>query len=518
MDPRRFANQFLMLAMLAVIGFLLVYIPPQALNQVDRMFKVSPWLGYAYVTVITVGAVLFLVSSIWMVAKLYLRTRAKNKKKERRSRNPSELTAKEREHEIDENLAAIETLQADESGGELRRQLDPLVQKMESKREAQRFEIVAFGTISSGKSSLLNALAGREIFQTDARGGTTTRRGEIDWPGRDQLILVDTPGLGEVDGAEHVHLAAESVKNADLVLLVVDGPLRASEFELLEKLAEMEKRILVCLNKEDWYSAESRGRLVGQLTEQVSEFVSAADVLAVRSQPVERTRVRIMAGGEEATETVEVPADISELATRMLQVVDRDGKDLLLANLLLQSRGLVEEARSKVKESLDKEAWSIVDAYMWGAGGAAALSPFPLVDLAAGFAISTKMVVDLAKIYKQPVDLDMAVNLLGQLGKNLIAILGVSAVTPAVTSAVGSMLKTVPGAGTIAGGLMQGVVQAVITRWIGAIFIAYFRNEMQTPEGGLAQLARRQWDHVTSVNELRKIVGEARRRFFSNEE
>ena len=43
---------------------------------------------------------------------------------------------------------------------------------------------------------------------------------------------------------------------------------------------------------------------------------------------------------------------------------------------------------------------------MWGAGGAAALSPFPLLDLAAGCAISTKMVVELAKVYRQDVDLN----------------------------------------------------------------------------------------------------------------
>ena len=72
---------------------------------------------------------------------------------------------------------------------------------------------------------------------------------------------------------------------------------------------------------------------------------------------------------------------------------------------------------------------------MWGAGGAAAISPLPLLDLAAGSAVSVKMVVDLAKVYHQDVDFQVAVNLLGQLGKNLLGILGVSAATPAVTAA-----------------------------------------------------------------------------------
>lgn len=183
-----------------------------------------------------------------------------------------------------------------------------------------------------------------------------------------------------------------------------------------------------------------------------------------------------------------------------------------MANLLLQSRGLVEQARQQVKESLDQQAWRIVDKYMWGAASAAALSPFPLVDIAAGCAISTKMVIDLGRVYRQEIDIEAAVSLLAQLGKNLVGMAGVGLATPAVASAVGSMLKTVPGAGTIAGGLLQGAVQALLTRWIGAVFISYFGDEMQRPDEGLSGIARREWQRLTSVSELRKLVQTARQR------
>ena len=78
----------------------------------------------------------------------------------------------------------------------MRRELEPLIRELEEKREEQTLEIVAFGTVSSGKSSLLNASAGRDVFVTDARGGTTLQRNEIPWPGIDRVLLVDTPGLG----------------------------------------------------------------------------------------------------------------------------------------------------------------------------------------------------------------------------------------------------------------------------------------------------------------------------------
>jgi uncharacterized protein (DUF697 family) len=353
-------------------------------------------------------------------------------------------------------------------------------------------------------------LAGREVFQTDPRGGTTMRRQEIPWPGNDQVRLVDTPGLGEVEGAERVATAAEAANDADLVLMVVDGPLRDSEHRLLARLGEMEKRVLLCLNKADWYEAEEQAKLLGQLASQVRGVVQSDDVLAVRSQPVMRTRVRVLAGGGEQEEQVTEPPDIAPLAARMLQVVRRDGHDLLLANLLLQSRGLVEEARRRVQQALDKRAWEIVDRYTWACGAMAALSPLPLLDLFASSALTVKMVVDLGRVYRQEIDANIAVNLLAQLGKNLIAILGVNAAAPLVASAVASLLKTVPIAGSIAGGALQGLVQALVTRWIGVVFIEFYKTEMQMPPEGLANLARREWQRLTSPAELVKFVQQAR--------
>jgi hypothetical protein len=106
------------------------------------------------------------------------------------------------------------------------------------------------------------------------------------------------------------------------------------------------------------------------------------------------------------------------------------------------------------------------------------------------------------------------VTLLAQLGKNLVAILGVNLAAPAVTAVIASLLKgTVPLAGQFAGGLLQGIVQALVTRWIGAVFIGYFKAEMQMPSEGLANLARREWQRLTSPAELVKLVQQARQVF-----
>ena len=82
--------------------------------------------------------------------------------------------------------------------GTEREQLASRLDLERTKLTEQTIEITAFGTISSGKSSLLNALVGKPVFVTDVRGGTTTLRNETDWPGYGKVRLIDTPGLGEI--------------------------------------------------------------------------------------------------------------------------------------------------------------------------------------------------------------------------------------------------------------------------------------------------------------------------------
>lgn len=505
-------DKLLFIVALAIVGALLVFLPPKIVDQYDRIKQFGPPWTYLYFGLVGTGVAIFLTLAgigFWSVWK---NTREKRQKQQRREKNPSELSAGEKQQELTDNLAAVEQYRAAEGmKTDLKQELAGLSEKVKEKQAAQRLEIVAFGTISSGKSSLMNALAGRDVFQTDPRGGTTLQRQQVPWPGDDQVLLVDTPGLGEIDGQERLAVAAESARDADLVLLVVDGPLRDSEFTLLKRLGEMEKRVIVCLNKEDWYAAEDQPKLIGQLSEQLKGIVEPEHIVAVRASSSQRTRVRVLSDGSEAESSVTVPPEIAPLAEQMMRTVRRDGRDLLLANLLLQSRGLVDHAKAKVKAALDARAWEIVDTYTWAAGGAAAVSPMVL-DILIGSGITAKMIVDLAKVYKQPIDTTIAMNLLAQLGKNLVAILGVNAAAPAIAAGIAGLLKTVPVAGTIAGGALQGLTQAFVTRWIGSVFIGYFQTEMTAPAEGLSNIALAEWRKLTTPTELLKFVQAAKER------
>ena len=501
----------LLIVYLAVAAYALVSWLPTVVGGYRTISESYPYLGYTYVGVVATGAALLLGISGYFLWKLWRNSRNKKLARDRRQHNPSELNASEQQAELRANISTSQSFALDQQvSAELRAEIERSLTAIEKKHAQERLEIVAFGTISSGKSSLLNALAGRTVFVSDIVGGTTTVRSEVPWPGNEQVVLVDTPGLAEVGGEERAAIAARAAKNADLVLLVVDGPLKSYEVELVKQLHDMEKRIVVCLNKEDWYGTDEEVHLALQISQQLPG-ISAADVVAVRSAVVKRERIRVTPSGEEITEEVEMPPNVAPLAERLLEIVQKDGRQLLLANLLLQSRGLVDESKERVRGVLDKRADELITRYMWAAGGAAGINPFPLLDLAGGSAITVKMVIELAHIYKQSIDADGVVKMLEQLGKNLVAMVGATAASPAVAAAIGSALKTVPGIGTIAGGLVQGIVQALVTRWIGNVFKEYYRRDMKAPPGGVAEIARDQWQLLTQADSLRKLIQSGRR-------
>jgi len=493
----------LLLIMSAGVGYALFRVPGYVIEYYDMASKHGPVIAYLYLAAVSLG--LLIIAAVYLRVGLILmkNTRRKKKRVAQQTLDPSQMTDRQIEEAIESQLETVQQVAGDlDQAGADRGELDTHVAVLEHKRESQTLEIIAFGTISSGKSALLNALCGREVFQTNVIGGTTTTRNEVPWTGGDRVMLVDTPGIGEIDSEDHARIAKEAAHDADLVLLVLDGPLRESEFETLKVLGGLKKPLHVCLNKTDWYGDQQKNDLIRQISKQVRPWVDSRDVTSVQARPISQTRIRVKPDGSEEQEDLDVPPDIGVLARRMLGTVDRDGRDMLLANLLLRSRALADDAREQVQDALDQRANQIVNLYMWRAGAVAAVVPLPVVDLAAGVAISTKMVVELARVYRQEIDLNTAEQMLKQMSKNLVGVLGSHAVTPTIGALVGSALKGVPGIGTLTGGTIQGLTQALVTRWVGKVFIEYFKNEMRPPKGGLAGLGRRQWEQVSKAKEI----------------
>lgn len=495
-SPRLVQTYLLVAALILVIGGTLVA------SFYLRVSEVNAAVGYVYLGGVGLGGLILL----YWLARGWLYLRRKRRSSELGAADALETARRMSDSEVEAEIAreidrARRIAGEDASIPEMKREIAERVEKIQPKLESRALEIVAFGTINSGKSSLLNMLAGEDVFTRDVRGGTTIIRNEVPWPGHDRVRLVDTPGLGEVGGEARERVAVEAAKDADLVLFVVEGPLRDFEVNALSQLTrQLGKRVVICLNKEDWYTPEERERLLAQIRELTGAMVPAEDTVAVRARPGRRVRLRVLPDGSEEEEEVALEPDIAPLARRMMDIVEKDGRDLLMANLLLRARGIVHEARESVRDLLDRHAREIVFATTWKAALAAAVNPLPVADIGVAFGLLAKMGLDLGRVYRQDVDLAAIERLLGDL-KRIAATLGAASVGA-------SAIKSFPGMGTLAGGLLQGLTQALLARWVGRVFIEFFRNGMQAPEGSLDALAKAQWKQVTTPVELNSLIRE----------
>jgi tRNA modification GTPase len=126
--------------------------------------------------------------------------------------------------------------------------------------DARRGELVreglfltVIGPPNAGKSSLVNALAGRDVAIVSETAGTTRDVIEVRMDlGGFAVILADTAGLraaGEQVEAEGVRRALARAETADLVLLLLDGSVEETTYEIKKNIVNLPS--LTVWNKAD---------------------------------------------------------------------------------------------------------------------------------------------------------------------------------------------------------------------------------------------------------------------------
>ena len=223
---------------------------------------------------------------------------------------------------------------SDRERQELQREFAQL-NDMLSKLDHGQVELVVFGEISTGKSALINALLGDAVADVDVQGGWTREIQRSEWktceyrvPGlnRSGVLLVDTPGINEVEGQERAELAEEAARRADLILFVTDSDLNEVEHAALKQLSALKKPLMLVLNKKDLYSPEQRSRLLEVLTrERLPGLMPLDHVVMTSADPREVEYVIEDAQGNTRHEWRRPEPDIQDLKAKILEILDRDG-------------------------------------------------------------------------------------------------------------------------------------------------------------------------------------------------
>ena len=120
------------------------------------------------------------------------------------------------------------------------------IESISNKLRLGEVHIAAFGRVGVGKSSLLNALLQRQAFSSSPLHGETTQEARERWQTLQEshLVLIDTPGIDEMDGGEREKLARDISKRVDVILMLCEGDLTDSEFRALRELCAAGRTVL----------------------------------------------------------------------------------------------------------------------------------------------------------------------------------------------------------------------------------------------------------------------------------
>lgn len=344
------------------------------------------------------------------------------------------------------------------------------IEAMIEKLEQGQIHVAVFGRVSVGKSSVLNALLGREAFDVGVLHGTTTESHRQTWDGGTREItegaihVIDTPGINELSGEAREKLAYDVASRADLIVFVVDGDLTSIEFEALKTLKQRTVPIILALNKVDRYTDKQRAELLEVLRQRADGLVRPEHIVTIAARPADEDVVVIDADGNEHEQVRTPDADISELRAQMIDIIEREGKSIAALNAVSNAAHLSDEVGKRLTELRKEAAKRITHGYCLAKGVAVGLNPVPVVDLFSAAALDVAMVVQLSRVYGLPMSKKEAGKLIGTIAAQLAVLMG----TIWMLHVMSSLLKSISvGASTLITAAAQGAVA-----WYATLLVA----------------------------------------------
>ncbi|QDZ40508.1 DUF697 domain-containing protein [Euhalothece natronophila Z-M001] len=406
-------------------------------------------------------------------------------------------------------------------------------------------QIAAFGMVGRGKSSVLNALLGENVFQTGPLHGVTRTVGSANWelseeslgnsdqeilrvslPSNQQaqIQLIDTPGIDEVDGETRELMAHKIAKQADLILFIVAGDITKVEYKALSRLREVGKPMLLVFNKIDQYPEADRAAIYETIcSDRVKELLSPEEVVMVAASPLEKRGIR-RKDGSLGVKTQQGMPQVQELKRKILEILYREGKSLVALNTMLYADEVNDQILQRKLEIRSEAAEELIWKASLTKAVAVALNPVTVLDLFTGAVVDVAMIIALSRLYSIPMSQKAAIALLQKIA---ISMGGISA-SEVLTNLGLSSLKGILGLSTpVTGGasfipyvsvaITQAGVAGVSSYAIGHVTNTYLANGASWGVDGPKSVVKNILDSLDEESILNRIKGELQEKLFGNE-
>ena len=357
------------------------------------------------------------------------------------------------------------------------------IRQMLDKLEQGQLHIAVFGRVSVGKSSVLNALMGKQVFSVSLLHGETKSADMEAWKEVDAggVFLIDTPGINEIDGEQREALAHEVAGRADLLLFVVDSDLTDVELTALQTVSDAQRPIILVVNKADQYNEDELLQLRTIIRDRVTGLVAPENIVFTAASPAKQIIIREDEFGNEEESTRQRPADIINLKSRLWDIIEAEGKTLSALNASLFAGQLSEQVGERMLEIRQEIGARTIKMYCIGKGVTVALNPIPIADLVAAAAIDVSLIVHLSRIYGLPMSKTEAGELIKNIAAQMILLYGSFWAINIASSAL--KIGTV-GLSTVLTGAAQGAIAWYSTLIIGRATETYLAKGKSWGDSG----------------------------------
>ncbi len=436
---------------------------------------------------------------IWR--KIWRKWRSKSKAKKTEVKKPISAT--------DKTLDSLKELLKDEHiPVTVRMQLKDeyqQVQQLVDKLENQHVHIVAFGKVSSGKSSLLNALLGKHAFSTSPLHGETKNQQSSDWNQyNDQsMVVIDTPGTDEVAGEQRQKMAHNAAEIADIILFVIDGDLTQSQLQQLKLIAQPNTQILLVLNKADLYTDTELADLKQSFLEKTAGIIQPNNIVFSSAAPLPQVLIKEDKNGKQSRQRIEVKKDVSQVKQRIWEILEQDGKTLTALNASIFAGEISQKIAEKITRLRASTAEKVVTTYSIAKGIGVAFNPIPVADLLIAAGLDVAMIRKLSQVYGLPIvgkeASKLTLTIMAQIAALMGAVWGINLLSSALKT-VSAGLSTTLTAGA------QGALAYYATYLVGKIAEQYFIRGKSWGKQGPKQVAK----EILNTLDKNSILIEAR--------
>ncbi|MBE8989860.1 YcjF family protein [Nostoc sp. LEGE 12450] len=314
--------------------------------------------------------------------------------------------------------------------------------------DRQEIKVGVTGGKSVGKSTLIQVL--KQNLET-----------------QNLVSLEETAPLFRETGDNSDAVVLAEVAKSDFVLFLTNGDLTDSEFQTLQQLKAANQPTILVFNKQDQYLADESASILLSLKQRMQ-----GNVVATAASPI-AIKVRKHEADGAVQEWMEQPtADIQQLTQHLGEVFAQQRQRLVWVTTMRKAGLLKAEAKNWLNGTRRDRATPIIEQYQWIAAATAFANPVPALDILATAAINAQMVMDLGKIYQQKFSLEQAQTVAGTMVSLMLKLGLVELSTKAISTVLKSNAVTF-----VAGGVVQGVSAAYLTRVAGLSLVEYFQQQ-----------------------------------------